>query len=63
LGYKGFGTTARLVMLPHESHGCAAKESVLHVLAEIFEGFDVHVKGRKWKEDISTTCVHKYVEK
>jgi hypothetical protein len=50
-------------MLPCESHGCAAGESVLHVLTEMFEGFDVHVKGRKWKEDISTTYVHKYVEK
>jgi dipeptidyl aminopeptidase/acylaminoacyl peptidase len=34
-------------MLPHESHGYAARESVLHVLAEMFEWFDVHVKGRK----------------
>jgi len=44
---KGFGATARLVMLPHESHGYAARESILHVLAEMFEWFDVHVKGRK----------------
>jgi dipeptidyl aminopeptidase/acylaminoacyl peptidase len=44
---KGFGATTRLVMLPHESHGYAARESVLHVLAEMFEWFDVHVKGRK----------------
>jgi hypothetical protein len=50
-------------MIPRESHGCAAGESVLHVLAVMFGGFDVHVKGRRWKEDISTTCVHKYVEK
>ncbi|MCJ7645077.1 MAG: prolyl oligopeptidase family serine peptidase, partial [Candidatus Aminicenantes bacterium] len=44
---KGFGATARLVMLPHESHGYAARESILHVLAEMFEWFDVHVKDRK----------------
>ena len=44
---KGFGATARLVMLPHESHGYAARESILHVLAEMFEWFDVYVKGRK----------------
>ena len=31
---KGNGGTARLVMLPHESHGYLARESVLHVLAE-----------------------------
>jgi dipeptidyl aminopeptidase/acylaminoacyl peptidase len=31
---QGTGGTARLVILPHESHGYAARESVLHVLAE-----------------------------
>ena len=30
------GATARLVLLPHESHGYRARESVLHVLAECF---------------------------
>ena len=30
------GATARLVLLPHESHGYRARESVLHVLAEMF---------------------------
>ncbi len=44
---KGFGATARLVMLPGESHGYLARESVLHVLAEMFEWFDKHVKNRK----------------
>lgn len=34
---KGNGGTARLVMLPHESHGYRARESVLHALAEMFE--------------------------
>jgi dipeptidyl aminopeptidase/acylaminoacyl peptidase len=43
---KGNGGTARLVMLPHESHGYRARESVLHVLAEMFEWADRHVKGR-----------------
>jgi len=33
---QGNGGTARLVLLPHESHGYAARESVLHVLAEQF---------------------------
>ena len=41
---KGNGGTARLVMLPHESHGYAARESVLHVLAESFRWLDTHVK-------------------
>jgi dipeptidyl aminopeptidase/acylaminoacyl peptidase len=34
---KGNGGTARLVLLPYESHGYRAKESILHVLAEMFE--------------------------
>ncbi len=37
---KGNGGTARLVMLPHESHGYLARESVLHVLAEQFAWAD-----------------------
>jgi dipeptidyl aminopeptidase/acylaminoacyl peptidase len=44
---KGFGTTARFVYLPYESHGYSARESVLHVLAEMFEWFDRYVKNRK----------------
>ena len=42
---KGHGGTVRLVMLPHESHGYRARESVLHVLAEQIEWLDRHVKG------------------
>jgi len=34
------GGTARLVILPHESHGYVARESVLHVLAEQFGWLD-----------------------
>lgn len=44
---KGFGGTARFVYLPYESHGYSARESVLHVLAEMFEWFDRYVKNRK----------------
>ena len=43
---KGHGATARLVMLPNESHGYRARESVLHVLAEMFEWFDKYVKNK-----------------
>jgi len=43
---KGLGGTARLVMLPNESHGYSARESVLHVLAEMIDWFDRHVKKR-----------------
>ncbi len=34
---KGNGGTARLVLLPHEAHGYRARESVEHVLAEMFD--------------------------
>jgi dipeptidyl aminopeptidase/acylaminoacyl peptidase len=34
---QGNGGTSRLVLLPHESHGYLARESVLHVLAEQFD--------------------------
>ena len=44
---KGHGAIARLVMLPNESHGYRARESVLHVLAEMFEWFDKYVKNKK----------------
>jgi dipeptidyl aminopeptidase/acylaminoacyl peptidase len=33
---QGTGGSARLVVLPHESHGYVARESVLHMLAEEF---------------------------
>ena len=42
---KGNGGKARLVMLPEESHGYRARESVLHALAEMIEWFDAYVKA------------------
>ncbi len=44
---QGNGGTARLVMLPYESHGYRARESVLHCLAEMVDWLDTHVKERK----------------
>lgn len=44
---KGHGAIARLVMLPNESHGYRAKETILHVLAEMIEWFDKYVKNHK----------------
>lgn len=32
---QGHGGTARLVLLPHESHGYSARESVMHTLYEV----------------------------
>jgi len=40
---QGNGGTARLVMLPHESHGYRARESVLHTLAEMVDWLDRHL--------------------
>jgi dipeptidyl aminopeptidase/acylaminoacyl peptidase len=44
---KGLGGTAKLVMLPYESHGYAAMESALHVQAETVNWLDKHVKNAK----------------
>jgi len=40
---KGLGGTARLVMLPNESHGYRARESILHMLAETDEWLTKHL--------------------
>ncbi len=42
---QGNGGTARLVMLPLESHGYSAKESIEHVLYEQINWFDKYVKN------------------
>jgi dipeptidyl aminopeptidase/acylaminoacyl peptidase len=42
---KGNGGTTRLVMLPFESHGYVARESVLHTQAEMLAWFDRFVKN------------------
>jgi len=42
---RGNGGNARLVFLPHESHGYVGRESVEHTLAEMMEWFDKHVKN------------------
>ncbi|MCC6329477.1 MAG: S9 family peptidase, partial [Acidobacteria bacterium] len=44
---SGNGGTARLVMLPFESHGYSAKESVEHTLFEMVQWFDKYVKNAK----------------
>lgn len=42
---KGNGGTARLVMLPNESHGYSARESVLHTLAEMIDWCNKYTKS------------------
>ncbi len=44
---KGHGATARLVMLPHESHGYRARESVMHMLWEMTSWMNTYVKDKK----------------
>lgn len=41
---KGLGATVRLVMLPKESHGYRAKESILHLLWEQDQWLEKYVK-------------------
>ncbi|HYI13559.1 MAG TPA: prolyl oligopeptidase family serine peptidase [Thermoanaerobaculia bacterium] len=44
---KGLGGTARLVMLPYESHGYRARESVLHMMWEMDRWLGTYVKDAK----------------
>jgi dipeptidyl aminopeptidase/acylaminoacyl peptidase len=42
---RGTGGTVRLVMLPLEAHGYAARETIEHVLYEMINWFDKYVKN------------------
>lgn len=42
---KGHGATVRFVLLPHESHGYRAKESVMHMLWEMDQWLEKYVKN------------------
>jgi len=43
---KGLGKTVRLSILPKESHGYRARESVMHMLWEMTEWLDKYVKNK-----------------
>jgi dipeptidyl aminopeptidase/acylaminoacyl peptidase len=47
---KGLGGTARLVMLPNESHGYRARESISHVLYETNFWMETYVKNAKQRD-------------
>lgn len=47
MALKGHGATVRYVTLPHEAHGYAGRESVLHVVAEMIEWCDRWLKGAR----------------
>ncbi len=44
---KGLGAPVRLVMLPKESHGYRAKESILHMLWEQDQWLEKHLKDKQ----------------
>src|ERR1044072_2139315 len=44
MALKGHGAAVRYVTLPYEEHGYAARESVLHTLAEMVNWMDKYVK-------------------
>lgn len=44
---KGHGANVRLVMLPSESHGYRARESVMHMLWEMTTWMDEHCKNKE----------------
>lgn len=44
---KGLGGTSRLVLLPYESHGYAARENILHMLWEQDQWLEKYVKHKK----------------
>ncbi len=48
---KGHGATVRLVMLPHESHGYRARESIMHMLYEMTDWLDRYVKNAEPREE------------
>jgi dipeptidyl aminopeptidase/acylaminoacyl peptidase len=52
---KGHGATVRLVMLPHESHGYRARESVMHVLWETTEWLEKYVKNAPPRQETDAT--------
>ena len=43
---KGLGGTSRLVLLPFESHGYAARENILHMLWEMDQWLETYVKNK-----------------
>ncbi len=51
---KGLGAPVRLVMLPKESHGYRAKESIMHMLWEQEQWLDEHLKGEKAQDVMNT---------
>jgi dipeptidyl aminopeptidase/acylaminoacyl peptidase len=47
MALKGHGATVRYVTLPNEAHGYAARESVLHTVAEMLNWANEFAKNAK----------------
>jgi dipeptidyl aminopeptidase/acylaminoacyl peptidase len=47
MALKGHGAMVRYVTLPHEAHGYAARESVLHTIAEMLNWANEFAKNAK----------------
>ncbi len=45
MALKGHGATVRYVTLPYEAHGYAARESILHTVAEMLNWLETYVKN------------------
>ncbi len=56
---KGLGATVRLVMLPKESHGYRAKESILHLLWEQDQWLKTYVKQEGLPVDLKKEPIGK----
>ena len=54
---KGLGGTARLVMLPNESHGYRARESISHMLFETNAWMEKYVKNAKPRAEAASVKV------
>jgi dipeptidyl aminopeptidase/acylaminoacyl peptidase len=51
MALKGHGATVRYTTLPHEAHGYAARESILHVVWEMLTWLDTYVKDAPARRD------------
>jgi hypothetical protein len=47
---KGHGGVTRLVVLPHESHGYSARESVMHTLYEMDRWMETYCNGKEFED-------------
>ena len=56
MALKGHGATVRYITLPFEAHGYAARETLLHVLAERINWFDKYVKNAPPRDDTTTNA-------